>query len=90
MPNLKMLRIKTKLDELFEDKIDLSDTKNSEEQTNKYYTRAIAALALIMRCGINYDVAAQSVTDGYHDMGIDAVYNDTAQKKIIFGSKQMA
>lgn len=82
MPNLKMLRIKTKLDELFEDKIDLSDTKNSEEQINKYYTRAIAALALIMRCGINYDVAAQSITDGYHDMGIDAVYNDTAQKKL--------
>lgn len=82
MPNLKILRVQTKLDKLFKDKIDLSDTRNAEEQTNKYYSRSIAALALIMKCGIDYDVAAQCVTDGYHDMGIDAVYNDTTQKKL--------
>lgn len=82
MPNLKILRIQAKLDELFEEKIDLSDVSNFEEKNNKYYTRSIAALALIMMCGIDYDVAAQCVTDGYHDMGIDAVYNDTTQKKL--------
>lgn len=32
---------------------------------------------------MDYDVAAQSVTDGYHDMGVDAVYNDTKQKKLL-------
>lgn len=83
MPNLKILRIQAKLDELFENKIDLSDSTNPDEKTNKYYTRAIAALALVVRCGIDYDIAAHSVTDGYHDMGIDAVYNDTTQKKLI-------
>ena len=83
MPNLKMLRVQAKLDELFENKIDLSDATSLEEQSNKYYTRSIAALALIMRCGMDYDVAAQSVTDGYHDMGVDAVYNDTKQKKLL-------
>src|SRR5699024_2765860 len=31
----------------------------------------------------DYDVAAQSITDGYHDLGIDAVYNDPSQKKLI-------
>ena len=76
MPNLKMLRVQAKLDELFENKIDLSDATSLEEQSNKYYTRSIAALALIMRCGMDYDVAAQSVTDGYHDMGIDAIFLD--------------
>ncbi|MCM1175810.1 MAG: AIPR family protein [Blautia sp.] len=84
MPNLKILRVQTKLDELFKDKIDLSDIRNEKEQTNKYYSRSIAALTLIMKCGIDYGVAAQCVTDGYHDMGIDAVYNDTTQKKLFF------
>ena len=80
--NLKMLRVKAKLDELFKEKIDLSDCNSIEEKSNKYYTRSIAALAIVMRCGIDYDVAAQSITDGYHDIGIDAVYNDTTQKKL--------
>lgn len=62
--NLKMLRVQAKLDELFKEKIDLTDTNNAEEKCNKYYTRSVAALAIIMRCGIDYDVAAQSVTDG--------------------------
>lgn len=83
MPNLKILRVQTKLDELFKNKIDLSDTGNTDEKNDKYYTRAIAALVLVMQCGIEYDVAAQSITDGYHDMGIDAVYNDTTQKKLL-------
>ena len=83
MPNLKMIRVRSKFDELFENKIDLSDALNDEDRENKYYTRSIAALAIIMRCGIDYESAAQTITDGYHDMGIDAVYNDTAQKKLI-------
>lgn len=83
MQNLKMIRIRSKLDELFTNKIDLTDTINDEERQNKYYTRAIAALAIVMRCGIDYDSATKTITDGYHDMGIDAVYNDAAQKKLI-------
>lgn len=83
MPNLKMIRVQSKLDELFANKIDLTDATNDEERKNKYYTRAIAALAIVMRCGIDFDSAAKTITDGYHDMGIDAVYNDVAQKKLI-------
>ena len=83
MPNLKMIRVQSKLDELFANKIDLTDATNDEEKNNKYYTRAIAALAIVMRCGIDCDSAAKTITDGYHDMGIDAIYNDVAQKKLI-------
>lgn len=83
MPNLKLLRVQAKIDELFKDKTDLSDTTNPDEKENKFYTRSLAALVIVMQCGIEYDVAVQSVTDGYHDMGIDAVYNDTTQKKLI-------
>ncbi len=83
MPNnLKMIRVQTKLDGLFADKIDLSDSKNTEDKCNKFYTRSIAALVIAMRGGIDYNMAAQNITDGYHDMGIDAVYNDTTQKKL--------
>lgn len=71
------------MDELFENNIDLDDAKNDEDRKNKFYTRSIAALAIIMRCGIDYDSATKTITDGYHDMGIDAVYNDTTQKKLI-------
>lgn len=83
MYNLKLLRALPKIQELFKDKIDLSDAKNDTERENKFYTRSLAALAIIMRCGTDYDVAAQSITDGYHDLGIDAVYNDPSQKKLI-------
>lgn len=78
-----MIRVQSKLDKLFANKIDLTDATNDEERQNKYYTRAIAALAIVMRCGIDYDSAAKTITDGYHDMGIDAVYNDASQKKLI-------
>lgn len=83
MSNLKMVRIQAKLEDLFGDKIDLSDVANPDEKVNKFCSRAVAALAVVMRCGIDFDVAALSITDGYHDMGIDAVYNDTTQKKLI-------
>lgn len=78
-----MLRVQSKIDELFKDKIDLNDTASPEDKSKKYLTRSIAALAIAMRCGIDYDVATKSITDGFHDMGIDAVYNDTIQKKLI-------
>ena len=44
MTNLKMIRVQSKLGELFANKIDLSDAKNDEERQNKYYTRAILSL----------------------------------------------
>lgn len=81
--NLKTLRIKSKLEEIFEDRIDLQDASNETDTQNKFLTRAIAALALIIRCGIDVETAVQHITDGYHDTGIDALYNDTAQKKLI-------
>lgn len=78
-----MMRIATKLDELFSGKIDLTDIKNPEEAQTTFYPRAIAALAVMMRCGIDEDAAVKCVTDGYHDMGIDAIYYDPVQKKLV-------
>lgn len=82
--NLKVVRIKSKLEEIYNDKLDITDVKSENEFPDQFYTRAIAAQAIIMRCGISEDVAGKCITDGYHDMGIDAVYNDIAQKKLFF------
>lgn len=79
--NLKMLRIKNKIEELFDNLIDISDAKSDEEKINKFLTRAISALSIVQKCGLDYDIASKNITDGFHDMGIDAVYNDTAQEK---------
>lgn len=75
-----MIRIKAKLDELFENKIELTDIKNDQDKINAYYTRALSALAVNIQSGVDFEYAAQSITDGYHDIGIDAIYNDIAQK----------
>lgn len=83
MINPRILRIKSKLDELYGGKIDLSDVRHINPDSSEFYTRAIAAQAIVMFCGIEEDVAAACITDGYHDIGIDAVYSDTAQKKLI-------
>ena len=78
--NLKITRIQGKLDVSFQNKIDMSDVKLQTNTPPEFYSRSIAALSLIMKCGIDEDVAGKSVTDGYHDMGIDAIYNDSNQK----------
>ena len=60
MPNLNLIRVQTKLDELFQGKIDLSDVTNPDEIENKFYTRALAAIAVVMCSGIDYELAAKS------------------------------
>ena len=82
--NLKVVRIKSKLEEMYNNKIDITDVESNNKFPDQFYTRAIAAQAIIMRCGISEDVAGKCITDGYHDMGIDAVYNDITQKKLFF------
>lgn len=37
----------------------------------------------MIQCGIDETLSGSCVTDGYHDMGIDAVYNDSTQKKLV-------
>lgn len=43
--NLKLIRIQTKLDELFDSKIDLSDITNTDERINAFYSRSMAAFS---------------------------------------------
>lgn len=80
---LTMRRIATKIEDLFNGKINLSDIKNREKNKSSFYSRAIAALSIMMQCGTDEKLSGSCITDGYHDIGIDAVYNDYTQKKLV-------
>lgn len=76
-----MIRVANRLKELFSEKIDMSDFPT--DGSNHFETRAIAALALMMVSGLNSQQSSINITDGYHDMGIDAIYLDDTQKQLI-------
>lgn len=78
--NINIRRVKANLKELFEDKIDMRDFP--ENQSKHFETRTLAAVALMMMAGIDVPQASIHITDGYHDMGIDAIYLDESQKKL--------
>ena len=78
--NINMRRVQVRIQEMFQGKIDMADIPND---TNGHFeTRALAAFALIMTSGLEVSQASVHVTDGYHDMGIDAIYLDETQKKL--------
>jgi len=79
--NINIIRAQTRLKELFEPYIDMSDFPNNN--SNHFETRAIAALALMMTAGLDSQKSALHLTDGFHDMGIDAIYLDDTQKELI-------
>lgn len=75
-----MRRVQARIQEMFQGKVDMADFPND---TNKHFeTRALAAFALIMKSGLEVTQASVQVTDGYHDMGIDAIFLDETQKKL--------
>lgn len=80
MANINMIRIRARLEELFSEKIDMSDFP--DDGSNHFETRAIAALALMMVCGLDSQQSSLHITDGYHDMGIDAIFLDDTQKQL--------
>ena len=78
--NINMRRVQARIQEMFQGKVDMADFPND---TNKHFeTRALAAFALIMKSGLEVTQASVQVTDGYHDMGIDAIFLDETQKKL--------
>lgn len=85
---LRISRIKTKLKELFGNKVDMSDLCFDSETQNEAYddhfcSRALAALTIQICSGVDAATAANCITDGFNDLGIDCVYKDKEQKKLI-------
>ena len=74
--------IRTALDSRFSSLIDVSDcTRFSKEQQELHFlTRALAAFSLTYLCEIEDKLAAEYITDGFDDNGIDAVFYDHDEK----------
>jgi len=83
--------IKQALENLFTDKIDLSDIKttNEEDIKKQFLSRALAAYSLYILASITVDDAAKSITDTYDDNGIDAVYYDEQQNTLYLVQSKM-
>lgn len=85
MSKLIVNRIKNYLNKTFKGKIDISDlnSKTSEEDKQKnFLSRALAAYALTVNAIADVDIAASSITDGFDDNGIDAIFYDRPAKTL--------
>lgn len=88
MSKIQVNQLKTKLNQLYKDKIDLSDVINEGDKENCFLTRAFGAFALQVCAEIDTDNAANSIVDSYGDNGIDAIYyNDSTNELWILQSK---
>jgi len=86
------MRIRSTLEKRYGGKIDLKDYegKPAKEKESAFLTRSLSAFALAQLAGINDNLAAACVIDGYDDNGIDAIYYDTTDNKVyIVQSKWM-
>lgn len=63
MGNISILRTSNRLKEVFQNVIDMSDCKDTDVDNGKYETRALAALALNMKCELDYSLSAKHITD---------------------------
>jgi len=82
MSILHVNQIQAQLQRIFDGKIDLSDyvSKPEPERDVAFLSRALAAFSLVLTADASPDKAAECITDGGQDNGIDAVYFDDVEK----------
>lgn len=84
MSALKVRQTESKLLEMFEEHLDLQDIgERDTERRTKILTRCLAAFAVYMQTGCSEKEAAKAVWDGSDDNGLDAVFYDVADKRVI-------
>ena len=81
MSSLKVKRITSYLEKNIKNKIDVSDLAGRPiaEVEKASLSRSLAAYSLIVVTGINVDDACHSITDGFDDNGLDAIYFDSKE-----------
>lgn len=84
MSRIQVNHIRTALSNLFDGKIDISDyaSRSEEERKKAFNSRALAAYSIHIIASASIDDSATSITDGYNDNGIDAVYYDEQQNTL--------
>lgn len=84
MGAVQLGHIKAYILNTFSDILDLSDIPEGRDKEPYVLTRGLAATALQLTENISAEEAAITITDGFDDCGIDAIYNDVDKKEIIF------
>ena len=82
---LTIERITNALEKRFGALIELSDlrpTASAEESRNAKLSRSLAALAIMTLSEADAQAAAVCITDGYHDLGLDAIYFESADNTL--------
>ncbi|MET3117428.1 hypothetical protein AAKU64_001644 [Undibacterium sp. GrIS 1.8] len=71
-------QIRNRLKQLFEGKIDLADQKSKlkDDLESVFLSRSLAAYSIYHLTSLSEQEAAESITDGYDDNGIDAIAYD--------------
>lgn len=85
MSTLTIRRISTFIEKTFGDKIDVSNINPKASETDKkkqIMSRGLAAYSLTVQALAEIDDAVNSITDGYDDNGIDAIYFDKSSKTL--------
>jgi len=84
MSTIHVQRIKKSALSRFKDFIDTSDISGPEnEQWEKnILSRCLASFTLSGFCDVSDEIAAESITDGFGDNGLDAIYIDNVEKSI--------
>jgi hypothetical protein len=86
MSAIHIRQIRSTIQEKYIPHIDISDcSKNNlaeKDKENIQVSRGQAALAIAYLCNIEPKEAANSVTDGFHDNGIDAIYFDQKTRNL--------
>ena len=84
MTSLRVKQIKARLLALFEPYLDLKDiSKTDKDRETKIITRCLAAFAVYSQTGCSEKDAAEAVWDGSDDNGIDAVYHDLSESRVV-------
>lgn len=83
MGAVEINRIKVKLHKMFDEFVSSKDDKGRETEA-KFLTRALAAYILVDLTGCTPEAAGESITDGFNDNGIDALYCDRSSKRLYF------
>lgn len=82
MSAIHIRQIKAFLHSTYDGLIDISDYagRSAEDQESGFLTRSLAAFAIQSLADIEPAVAANCVTDGYRDNGVDAIHYDTNER----------
>ena len=83
-PTLTMERLTYALDSRFADLIDMSDGQSDQgdDRRTRFLSRALAAFCVQCLTDADPSVAALSVTDGFKDQGLDAIYFDSSENTL--------